>query len=30
MSVGGGGELGGLGTAGIDREALMLMSLYST
>ena len=29
MSVGG-GELGGLGTAGIDREALMLMSLYST
>ena len=27
---GGGGELGGLGTAGIDREALMLMSLYST
>ena len=26
----GGGGLGGLGTAGIDRDALMLMSLYST
>ena len=26
----GGGGWGGLGTAGIDRDALMLMSLYST